>query len=104
MEESDRIAKEKAGWICYPADADQPTNNCFTGFAFKSFYDIANRLKWVFRPLVVEGGVLSVKNLPPPTVVEVGASAAVFRIGLFTSYQIPWRPPAYKPDDFWCSE
>jgi len=102
---ADKAAKEAAGFVCYPADADQAADYCFGGFAFKSFYDVSVRLKWVIRPVVVAGGVLSVDNLPPPAIIGNGAGAAVFQMGLFTSYQIPWSQSGeHAPDDFWCSD
>jgi len=113
-------AEEKAalvarGFLCWDKNAFEPTNLCITGYAIHSFDDIAKRLQWTYTPTLLRatpaarrqataaGTSLAVKSLTPPKIDGNGAANAVFQMGLFTSYQMPWREPLYNVTDFRCS-
>eukprot|EP00960_Hanusia_phi_P031054 749047-Hanusia_phi.AAC.2 len=100
---SDQKAQLEAdGWLCW--DPDPAVSNqslCFTGYAVQMFHAAAERLLWTYR--FVPSDSLSVAKLNPPVVEGVGAGNAQFKLALFASYQIPWRPPAYNSSDFFCS-
>ncbi|EKX44221.1 hypothetical protein GUITHDRAFT_163588 [Guillardia theta CCMP2712] len=101
---SDQKAKlESEGWLCW--DPDPAVSNdslCFTGYAVQMFHAAAERLLWTYR-FVLSPSSLTVAQLRPPVVEGVGAGNAEFKLALFSSYKMPWRPPQYNTSDFFCS-
>lgn len=113
--DGEKKAFETKGFLCFPASSYEATSMCITGYAMHEFNEIAMRLQWTYVPKMIritpaerrkaqaEGMSAAVTKLPPPQIQGNGAPKAVFELGLFATYQMPWREPNYSPKDFKCS-
>ena len=106
---------EARGFMCWDKNKYEPTNICLSGYAAQSFKQIADRLQWTFVPRLLraspakrrqtvdKGNSLALTELSAPVISGIGADNAVFEMGLFSNYEMPWRAPTYSPSDFRCS-
>jgi len=111
-EKASYVAK---GFLCWDSNDFEAQNLCITGYAIHAFDDAAKRLQWNYTPRLLRatgaqrrqaaasGSSVAISSLTPPKIDGNGAANAVFQMGLFTQYQMPWRPPQYDPDQFRCS-
>jgi len=106
----EKAALTARGFLCWDANEYEASSICITGYAIHAFDDIAKRLQWTYTPRLLRATAsarrqssVAIDSLTPPKIDGNGAANAVFQMGLFTSYQMPWRPPQYDPDEFRCS-